>query len=180
MPANGNNRHSASPAAAHLTPRPLQARRLQELLAITDPLDPSSAESSLAKLPYEILEACLLHLPTQDLLLCQRICHRFRDIVATSRPIRRALFLEPTHQNGNLDDWKLLTFNPFLATQLAASFNIRVIGVHRGNEGVKMVAHMRYQKEALVDDDWADILLREEASWKSMLVRVVSRTCPPG
>lgn len=130
--------------------------------------------SPMLGLPYEILEACLLHLPAQDLLLCQRVCRRFQDLVTSSKPIRRALFLEPAHHNGNLDDWILLKFNPFLTNQLAGSFNTRVIGVHRGKEGVKMVAHMRYEKEALLEDDWADILLREEASWRSMLVRAVS------
>ena len=126
--------------------------------------------SALIKLPYELLEACLLHLPAKDLLLSQSVCHRFRNIVAYSKPIRRALFLEPAHHNGNLEDWTLLKFNPFLTSHLAESFNIRVIGVHRGKEGVKMVAHVRYEKTALLDDDWAEVLLRDEASWKSMLV----------
>ena len=147
-----------------------------EPIVIYEPQNIGDLRSPLLNLPYEILEACLLHLPAQDLLLCQRVCRRFKDLVASSRPIRRALFLEPAHHNGKLDDWVLLKFNPFLANQLAGSFNIRVIGVHRGNEGVKMVAHMRYEKEALVEDDWADILLREEASWRSMLVRAVCDT----
>jgi hypothetical protein len=132
-----------------------------------------AAPSTLTKLPYEILQAILLQLPIQDLLLSQRICQRFRYMVASSKPIRRALFLEPAHHDGQLGDWRLLKFNPFLTHQLAGSFQTRMIGLHRGKEGtVKMVAHMRYEKEALLDDDWADILLHEHASWKSMLVRV--------
>ena len=127
--------------------------------------------AAILQLPYEVLEAVLLQLPLQDLLLCQRICQRFRTMVSSSKSIRRALFLEPAHHNGKLCDWTLLRFNPFLATSLAQSFNIRVIGVHRGEEGsVKMVAHMRFEKETLLDQEWADILLHEDASWKSMLV----------
>jgi hypothetical protein len=134
-----------------------------------------AASSTLVKLPYEILQAILLQLPMQDLLLSQRICQRFRYMVSSSKPIRRALFLEPAHHDGRLGDWRLLKFNAFLTNQLAGSFHTRVIGLHRGKEGtVKMVAHMRYEKEALLDDDWADVLLYEHASWKSMLVRGAS------
>lgn len=129
------------------------------------------APSSLVTLPYEILEAILLFLPIQDLLLCQRICHCFKEMVASSKPIRRALFLEPSHYSGNLSDWERLRWNPFLETKLAESLSIRVIGVHRSPEGpVKMVAHVRFRKDALLDSDWADMLLYEDASWKSMLV----------
>ncbi|KAF1974419.1 hypothetical protein BU23DRAFT_598455 [Bimuria novae-zelandiae CBS 107.79] len=156
--------------AAERLPLALRPLDFHKRIAVNDPAKAYSRHSTLTSLPYEILEACLFHLPVQDLLLCQCVCQRFRNIVASSHPIRRALFLEPAHHNGNLESWTLLKFNPFLAAQLAGSFNIRVIGVHRGKEGVKMVAHMRYEKEALLDDDWADILLRDEATWKSMLV----------
>lgn len=165
------------PRPYELIPLAVQPLDYPEVSASEYPDESKQPRSILTHLPYEILEACLLHLPAQDLLLCQRVCRRFKDMVASSKPIRRTLFLEPAHHNGNLEDWVLLKFNPFLADQLAASFNVRVIGVHRGKEGVKMVAHMRYEKEALVDDDWADILLREEASWRTMLVRAMLCVC---
>lgn len=137
-------------------------------------------QSTLMDLPYEILEEVLLNLPIQDLLLSQRTCQRFRYLVASSKPLRRALFLEPAHHDGQLDDWRLLKFNPFLADQLAGSFHTRAIGVHRGKEGtVKMVAHMRYGKEAPLDDDWADVLFYAKASWKSMLVRAMTAMTLP-
>lgn len=140
-------------------------------LIVAKPDEADSMHSTLASLPFEVLEAILLQLPVQDLLLCQSVCRRFRAMVSSSKPIRRALFLEPAHHNGRLSDWSMLKFNPFFTTQLAGSFNIRVIGVHRSEEGaVKMFAHMRFDKEALVDDDWADILLYEKASWMSMFV----------
>ncbi|KAK7188771.1 hypothetical protein DPSP01_005671 [Paraphaeosphaeria sporulosa] len=144
---------------------------LARLHFTNEPTQVHAVQSALLMLPYEILEAVLLHLPTRDLLLSQRICQRFRYMVESSKPVRRTLFLEPAHHNGQLDDWPLLKFNPFLTNQLAGSFHTRAIGVHRGKDGiVKMVAHMRYEKEALLDDDWAEIILYEHASWKSMLV----------
>lgn len=163
--------HSDDMNAGGLTAWAVQPLDHHKLPASESPQELKHSHSFLMHLPYELLEACLLQLPAQDLLLCQRVCRRFKDLVTSSKPIRRNLFLEPAHHNGSLENWTLLQFNPFLARQLAGSFNIRVIGVHRGKEGVKMVAHMRYEKEALLDDDWADILLREEASWRSMLVR---------
>lgn len=168
MPVIGQTAEVELATAAHL---PLALRP-----NVTDESTQARAvQSTLLNLPYEILEVVLLYLPIQDLLLSQRVCHRFNYMVASSKPIRRALFLEPAHHNGQLGDWQLLRFNPFLEDQLAGSFHTRAIGVHRGKEGtVKMVAHMRYEKEALLDDDWADILLYEQASWKSMLVRAVS------
>ena len=86
---------------------------------IHDPNQASAVQSTLLKLPYEILEAVLLHLPIQDLLLSQRTCQRFRYMVASSKPLRRALFLEPAHHDGHLGDWELLEFNPFLSNQLS-------------------------------------------------------------
>ncbi|KAJ4286091.1 hypothetical protein N0V90_013440 [Kalmusia sp. IMI 367209] len=172
-----------APSTAECLPLALRPLDFHRLLGIPVPGEADSARSTLAHLPYEVLEGILLQLPIQDLLLCQRVCRRFRDMVASSKPIRRALFLEPAHHNGKLRDWELLKFNPFLATQLAGSFQTRVIGVHRSKEGaVKMVAHMRFEKEALLNDDWADILLHENASWKSMLLltsRHVSKVTQP-
>lgn len=146
--------------------QPLQRTSSSSQSIITD-----YAPTTLATLPYEILEAILLHLPIEDLLLCQQVCHGFRQMVSSSKPIRRALFLEPSHHSGSLSEWELIKWNPFLETKLADSLDIRVIGVHRGAEGtVKMVAHVRFRKDALVDPDWVDILLDDYASWKSMLV----------
>lgn len=172
MPVDGKSTQCALPMADSL---PLALRNpsldVRKPCATNEPDQALAALSVLTKLPYEILEAILLHLPIRDLLLSQLVCHRFREMVVRSKPIRRALFLEPAHHNGQLGDWRLLRFNPFLTDQLAGSFHTRAIGVHRSKEGtVKMVAHMRYEKEALLDDDWAEILLYEHASWKSMLV----------
>lgn len=131
----------------------------------------NSRSSSLSTLPFEILEAILLHLPPQDLLLCQRICRTFREMVSSSKRIRRALFLEPAHNSGKLETWRLLKWNPFLETKLSYLLNIRVIGVHRTGEGlVKMVAHARFRKEALADLDFVDMFLHDRACWKEMLM----------
>ncbi|KAF2658483.1 hypothetical protein K491DRAFT_713432 [Lophiostoma macrostomum CBS 122681] len=127
----------------------------------------TSLPPTLDALPFEILEAILLHLPAQDLLLSQRICRTFREMVIASKRIRRTLFLEPAHHPGKLEDWKMIRWNPFLESQLSEILNIRVIGVHRGGEGtVKMVAHVRYRKVAID----LDAFLHGEASWKHMLV----------
>lgn len=160
-----------NPEMAECFPLPLRSSPIRKVVSATDSTRTSFAPSTLTTLPYEILEAILLCLPCQDLLLCQRVCHCFKEIVASSKPIRRALFLEPAHYSGKLCDWNRLQWNPFLEDKLADSFHIRVIGVHRSAEGpVKMVAHVRFRKEALTDIDWVDILLHENATWKSMLV----------
>ncbi|KAF1958823.1 hypothetical protein CC80DRAFT_20605 [Byssothecium circinans] len=156
------------PTCSVLALRPLPIRNI---VPTTKSVLESSAPARLTALPYETLEHILLNLPMQDLLLCQRVCHCFKDMVASSRPIRRALFLEPAHYSGKLSNWKLLKWNPLLEDKLAGSLSIRVVGVHRGQEGtVKMVAHVRFEKEALLDVGWADMLFHEDASWKSMLV----------
>ncbi|KAF7190954.1 hypothetical protein HII31_08113 [Pseudocercospora fuligena] len=51
----------------------------------------------------ELLEQILLHLPTLDLLLVQRVSAQFRDAVVCSKQVRRALFLEsePGPQDQN-------------------------------------------------------------------------------
>lgn len=45
----------------------------------------------------ELLERALLHLPLKDLLLAQRVSKRWRDLIQDSTKIRRALFLQSTH-----------------------------------------------------------------------------------
>lgn len=134
----------------------------------------SISPPTLSSLPYEILEAILLNLPAQDLLLSQCLCRTFREMVTSSTRIQRALFLSPSHYSGKLSEWKLLRWNPFLETTLSRLLNVRVIGVHRGKEGVKMVAHVRFSKEYHADPDPirnnSAQLLRHEASWKKMLV----------
>jgi hypothetical protein len=127
----------------------------------------TSSRPTLDALPFEILEAILLNLPPQDLLLSQGVCRSFKKMVSSSKRLRRVLFLEPAHHPGKLEDWKIIKWNPFLESQLSEILNIRVIGVHRGGEGTaKMVAHVRYRKEAID----LDAFLHEEASWKQMLV----------
>ncbi|KAF2867859.1 hypothetical protein BDV95DRAFT_610299 [Massariosphaeria phaeospora] len=128
----------------------------------------NQATSTLIGLPYEMLEAILLQLPIQDLLLCQSVCRAFGEMVSSSRPLRRALFLEPAHYSGKLSEWKLLKWNPFLETKLSNALSIRVMGVHRSAEGpVKMVAHVRFRKDEV---DGLNMLLHDQASWKQMLV----------
>ena len=43
----------------------------------------------------ELLEHLLLHVPARDLLVSQRVCRHFRDIVVTSKKLRRHLLLLP-------------------------------------------------------------------------------------
>lgn len=131
----------------------------------------SLQSTTLTLLPFEMLEAVLLYLPPRDLLLSQRICRRFRQVVCTSNRIQRTLFFEHEHYSGKLETWKLLKWNPFLESRLSSLLNIRVIGVHRGVEGtVKMVAHARYREDALLDPDRLEVCLCDQASWKQMLV----------
>lgn len=55
----------------------------------------------------ELLENILLFVDQADLLRCRRVSHRFLQVVTSSKPLRRALFLEVddnnsiSHQNVN-------------------------------------------------------------------------------
>jgi len=53
----------------------------------------SISPPTLSSLPYEILEAILLNLPAQDPLLSQCLCRTFREMVASSTRIQRAVSL---------------------------------------------------------------------------------------
>ncbi|KAF2476606.1 uncharacterized protein BDR25DRAFT_67703 [Lindgomyces ingoldianus] len=130
----------------------------------------STKNSILCSLPYEILELILLYLPPKDLLLSQRVCRRIKEIIILSKPIRRCLFLEPSHQSGRIATWKLLKWNPFLE-DLSILLEIRVIGVHRSLEGpVRMIAHVRIRKTPPADARRLEALLHDEANWRDMLV----------
>lgn len=50
----------------------------------------------------------MLELPTQDLLLAQRVCKTWRSLIVSSIHLRRALFLEPV-RCGDISyiDWRL-------------------------------------------------------------------------
>ena len=43
----------------------------------------------------ELVELIMLHLPVRDILFSQRVCSKWKDIIAESPDIRRALFLPP-------------------------------------------------------------------------------------
>ncbi|KAK5124439.1 hypothetical protein LTR85_001656 [Meristemomyces frigidus] len=56
----------------------------------------------------ELLEAILLHLPTKRLLLSQRVCRTWHDMITSSIHLRRALFLEPASCGAiSYLDWRL-------------------------------------------------------------------------
>lgn len=54
----------------------------------------TSAGNSVAN-TYELLEAILSFLPFQTLLLFQRVCKLFKDVIADSFKLRQILWLEP-------------------------------------------------------------------------------------
>ncbi|KAF2109211.1 hypothetical protein BDV96DRAFT_241437 [Lophiotrema nucula] len=51
------------------------------------------AAPMLASLPYELLEAILLHLPAQDMLMAQRVCRSFNAIIRSSKLFDEPFFL---------------------------------------------------------------------------------------
>ncbi|KAK5736213.1 hypothetical protein LTR17_007553 [Elasticomyces elasticus] len=53
----------------------------------------------------ELVEIVLLGLPTRDLLLAQRVCKTFKDVIDRSKNIQKALFFLP----GTADD---VNYNP--------------------------------------------------------------------
>ncbi|KAF2264365.1 hypothetical protein CC78DRAFT_544135 [Lojkania enalia] len=135
------------------------------------PSQKSATKSTLTSLPVEILEAILLHLPALDLLLAQRVCRTFRAVILSSKRILRALFLDPAHQSGDTGLWEMLKWNPFLHNRLSRLLNTRVIGVRRSADGsVKMMAHVRFRGDVVLDPYWINVFLYDHASWRRMLV----------
>ncbi|PVI03335.1 hypothetical protein DM02DRAFT_612254 [Periconia macrospinosa] len=131
--------------------------------------EPSSA--TLITIPYEILESILLYLPMKDLLLCQRVCQCFKQVVVSSKSIQRALFLKPSHSPQRFVEWEPMRWNPLFEEKLASSFVIRILAINRTEEGlVKMIAQVRLREDIFSNRSWSDILLRDDASWKSILI----------
>lgn len=76
---------------------------------------------------YELLEDILLRLPIQDLTQAQRVNKYFKSLITNSKPIRRALFFEPSKSGavewypiekqwktrGGSKTSKVLHLNPF-------------------------------------------------------------------
>jgi len=62
--------------------------------AARDVITPSAAQAVL-KTP-ELLELVLAHLDQEELLRAQRVCRRWKDMISSSLPLRRMLYLAPT------------------------------------------------------------------------------------
>lgn len=62
------------------------------------PATTSTSASTRAFANYDLLEDILLHLPLRDLLFSRRVCKQWNGVQDTSARVRKALFLEPFHQ----------------------------------------------------------------------------------
>lgn len=63
----------------------------------------------------ELLEAILLRLPTQDLLLAMGVCRTLKNAIDTSITIQRALFMAPGDATSPDRDLRVLQLGPHLA-----------------------------------------------------------------
>lgn len=76
------------------TPDPVSGitKLTSELTLITGKPGPKTKEA--LEVP-ELLEGILVCLPMADLFVNQRVCKKWKDVISTSKPIRRVMFLEP-------------------------------------------------------------------------------------
>lgn len=129
----------------------------------------------------ELLELILLHLPMRDLLLAQRTCQKFRNLIRTSPTLQQILYLKPlpesatptsTSPTPNLssygtaepvtESWQRnpLLISPFLPwfnrTRCKIKFDLTTLDV--------------FENSALAKPNLRSIFLTPEASWRQMLV----------
>lgn len=71
--------------------------------------------------PY-ILHYILLHLPQQDLLLVQRVCRTWRDVISSSKVLQAALFLYPEPAKRARSDASF-ELNPLLQSRFPSFFD---------------------------------------------------------
>lgn len=155
----------------------------------------SSATAQVLSTP-ELLEAILLHLPMQDLLLSQRVNKKFKGVIDGSIHLQRALFFEPIPQTGqNLDP----VINPLFAggkpdlgwaipwdarqlidSRLSAAFDMISLGDGSNREWLEMQPNLSLVF-CLERNFWLELssskAMREyeqrpaEESWRRMLVQ---------
>jgi hypothetical protein len=111
----------------------------------------------------ELLANILLHLPLVNLLPAQRVSKAWNNIITTMPSLQRALFLSPE------PDTHSPRFNPLLKKHFPIWFSepdnptkvVRVSG-----KGICAL----FEEEVGLSTGYAAKLMREEASWRRMLV----------
>jgi hypothetical protein len=68
------------------------------------------------QIPAEVIELILGSLPTRDLLLAQRVCRLWRDIILASPVLQQKLFMQPVPAHH-----ALIRTNPLLDSILPPS-----------------------------------------------------------
>lgn len=132
---------------------------------------------------YELLEHTLLHLPTKDLLLCQRVCKQWRALVQRSRRARKALFIDHIAPDDDYQDMgdlgrlyggchrecQMLLMNPLFNTYLDHNYysapTHKIMPMHFGLVNPTNVAHPQARVKAGNMGTYS-----KTASWKGMLL----------
>lgn len=112
----------------------------------------------------EIAEMILAHLPIQDLLLAQRVCTGWRNLIKGSPVLQENLFLRPRHcrttQRGSSDGMPVREYNPLLIEHMARWFNIL-----RCSDGDS--DRVSFDKPGI---EKKKAFLHRNASWRNMLL----------
>lgn len=122
-------------------------------------ISPSAAESVL-KTP-ELLELVLAHLDQEQLLNAQRVCRHWKDIISSSLPLRRMLYLSPAPKV----DERIPVDNAWLKNRFP-DFGIYLL---QGNPKWRP-KYIRALGPADFDRLGTDFFAQPNASWRDMLL----------
>ncbi|KAF7193181.1 hypothetical protein HII31_05525 [Pseudocercospora fuligena] len=128
---------------------------------------------------HPLLNSIILHfvfqqLPQKDLLLAQRVCKTWHDLIKRSQSLQKQLFLLPDHDhvaeveedfqfNGLLQEH----FPEFFRNKLTGCD--RALGPLRDTKWLKLVDPARVRDEPVEVSRLNDIYARPEASWRRMI-----------
>jgi len=116
----------------------------------------ASSPSNRVVSTVELLESILLHVPLNDLLQFQRVCHRWNDTITTSPSLQQVLFLEPSKISP-----KNSRFNPLLKALFPPFFEDPMTG---HPDLAKCIREMAWYK----NPQRRSAILNEKASWRRM------------
>lgn len=121
----------------------------------------SRAEPKMSTLPTEVLELMLQPLSFPDLVVCQKVCKRFRDVIRKSTPLQSTLACETIttetlhHISGTFGATRIETISRKLCPLLSEAEGQRMIGILKDSEAVQFAA-AQYLSEP---STWAPLYL---------------------
>ncbi|PVH90409.1 hypothetical protein DM02DRAFT_678628 [Periconia macrospinosa] len=112
----------------------------------------------------EIAENILLHLPMKDVLLAQRVCRGWREVIRSSPALQEHLFMRAKPRKDS-SEIPIRELNPLLIEHMSMWFS--AVGKSQPVQGVSWAT--------VQDVPWANTdarlaFLRRDASWRNMLL----------